>query len=214
MKKTKLTVVMMVLFMFGMVNVASAAIYGGIDFPAGAVSFADEWISYEPTADVHSPHNDPAAALGIPDYISDSNYVSLGDEGVLVVKFTDNSLTTSRDNSDDLWVFEIGSAIEPTLVDISTNGLDWINVGSTGGGTSGIDIDAYISSGIVLGEKYSYVRLTDLLPHQSGSPYEGADIDAVGAISSTGPVVPIPGSLWLLGSGLLGLVGITRKKKS
>ena len=213
MKKKMLTGLAMGLFMFGMVNIASAAIYGGIDFPDGAVSFADEWIFYNPTTDVLAPHNDPSAALGIPDYPPSSNYVSLGDEGILVLKFTDNSLTTSWDNSFDLWIFEVGSAIEPTSVNISTNGSNWINVGTTDGGTSGIDIDAYLSSGVVLGERYSYVKLTDLLPHQSGSPCEGADIDAVGAISSA-PPVPIPGAVWLLGTGLAGLVGIrTRRRK-
>jgi len=128
------------------------------------------------------------------------------------LKFSDNSLTTSWDNSDDLWIFEIGSAIEPTSVDISTNGANWINVGNTSGGTYGIDIDAYLSSGVVLGERYSYVKLTDLLPHQSGSPYEGADIDAVGAISSASPV-PIPGTVWLLGTGLAGLAGIRARRR-
>ena len=102
--------------------------------------------------------------------------------------------------------------IEPTSVDISTNGSNWINVGDTGGGTSGIDIDSYLLSGVVLGEKYSFVRLTDLLPHQSGRPYEGADIDAVGAISSATPV-PIPSAIWLLGSGFIGLAGIKTKRK-
>lgn len=204
------------LFMFGMVGMANAEIYGGIDFPDGAVSFVDEWIFYEPTSDVLAPYNDPSTALGSPDAPSggSNGNVSLGDEGVLVLKFTDNSLTTSWDDSFDLWIFEVGDMIEPTSVDISTNGSNWINVGDTGGGTSGIDIDSYLLSGVVLGEKYSFVRLTDLLPHQSGSPYEGADIDAVGAISSTTPV-PEPGTMLLLGSGVAGLAGsrLRRKKK-
>ena len=190
--KKKLVAGLAMWLLFAMAEMASAEIYGGIDFPDGAVSFADEWILYEPTSNVLAPNNDPTAALGIPDFHIDSNGdVSLGDEGVLVLKFTDNSLTTSFDNSHDLRIFEVGDRIEPISVDISTNGLGWINVGNTGGGTYGIDIDAYISSGVVLGEKYSYVRLTDLLPHQSGSPWEGADIDAVGAISSAPPVPTI-----------------------
>ena len=197
---------------WGMISLANAEIYRGVDFPEGAVSFADEWILYEPTAGVMPPYNDPSSALGVPDTPSGAeNAVSLGDQGVLVLKFVDNSLTTSWDNRFDLWIFEVGSDIEPTSVDISINGLDWINVGNTNGGTSGIDIDAFLSSGVILGEKYSYVRLTDLLPHQSGSPYEGADIDAVGAISSTSPV-PIPGAVWLLGSGFVGLIGLKYKK--
>jgi len=205
-KKLVATLAIVLFFTFGIIQMANATKYNGIDFPAGATSFADEWVLYRPTTNVRPPYNNPASALGIPDYTSDKDAVSLGDEGVLVLKFTDNSLTTSGDNSKDLWIFEIGGAIEQTSVDISTNGKDWINVGETSRGNSGIDIDNYLSSGVSLGEKYSYVRLTDLLPRQSHGPFEGADIDAVGAIKSAAPV-PIPGAVWLLGSGFVGLAG-------
>ncbi|RLB75267.1 MAG: hypothetical protein DRH24_19875 [Deltaproteobacteria bacterium] len=211
MKKSFLTGLAIGMYVLSIAGMASAEIYGGIDFPDGAVSFADEWILYEPTTDVLAPHNDPTSALGIPDSPPNSNATSLGDEGVLVLKFTDNSLTTSWDDSFDLWIFEVGE-LEATSIAISTNGSDWVNVGNTSGATSGIDIDAYIGLGVDLGAKYSYVMLTDLLPHQSSSPYEGADIDAVGAISSA-PPVPIPGAVWLLGTGLAGLIGIRRRKK-
>lgn len=209
--KKKLLVGLAMGLLFGMAQIASAEFYGGIDFPDGAVSFADEWILYEPTSDVLAPYNNPASALGVPDSPPNSNSVSLGDEGVLVLKFTDNSLTTSWDDSFDLWIFEVGE-LEATSIAISTNGSDWINVGNTSGSTSGINIDAYLSSGVVLGERYSYIRIVDLLPHQTGSPYAGADIDAVGAISSASPV-PIPGAVWLLGTGLAGLAGIRAKRK-
>ena len=191
MKKKMLAGLATGLFMFVMANMVSAEIYGGIDFPNRAVSFVDEWVSYEPTTNVLPPYNDPSTALGIPDYSPGFNRVSLGDEGVLILKFTDNSLTTSGDDSYDLCIFEIGDQIESTSVTISTDGSGWIDVGNAAGGTSCIDIDAFISSGVVLGERYSFVMLTDLLPHQSGSPYEGADIDAVGAISSAPPVPTI-----------------------
>lgn len=105
--------------------------------------------------------------------------------GEVVVKFTDNALTTSGDSELDLWIFEVGADIEPTDVFISQDGNAWISVGSTEGGARGINIDAFTQNGVVLGEKYSYVKLIDLLPSQSTSPWEGADIDAVGAISST-----------------------------
>ena len=173
-----------------LISPGSAVVYGGIDFPDGANSFADAVVSYSPTSDVLPPHNDPLSALGIPNYvgINDDSFVSLGDEGILILKFTDNSLTTSGNSDEDLWVFEIGGAIEPTSVYISTDGINWISVGSTSGATSGVDIDAYTSAGVVLGTQYSYVKLIDNMPHQSGSPYAGADIDAVGAISSAPPV--------------------------
>jgi hypothetical protein len=165
----------------------SAVVYGGIDFPDGASSFADEVVSYDPTTGV-SGHDNASMALGIPDYTDNTNYVSLGDQGTLVLKFTDNSLTTSGNNTSDLWVFEVGNEFESTDVYISKDGIKWIYVGYTINSTSGIDIDAYIGSeGVVLGEKYSYVKLVDRLPHESDSPSAGADIDAIGAISSELP---------------------------
>ena len=185
---------------------AGAGIIGGVDFPDGESSFADAVVEYLPGSGVGAGYDDPAAALGIPDYSGPGDYVSLGDEGILTLKFEDNSLTTSGDSAEDLWVFEIGGAIEPTAAAISTHGTEWIEVGATSGATSGVDIDAYIGSGVVLWERYAYVRLTDLLPHQSGSPYTGADIDAVGAISSAPPVtIPEPAGVLLLGVALLGL---------
>ena len=194
---------------------AAAIPYGGVEFPQGASSFADQVIAYSNTSGVGPTHDDPTDALGIPNYGSDTNYVSLGDQGSLALKFTDNSLTTSGDSDLDLWVFEIGAAIEPTSVAISTNGTNWIDVGATSGATSGIDIDAYIGpGGVTLWEKYSYVRLIDLLPHQSGYPFEAADIDAVGAISSAPPVgiIPEPATLTLLGVAL-GAIGLVSRKR-
>jgi len=166
----------------------SAVLYQGIDFRGGASSFADEVVSYNPSADV-SGHDNASMALGIPDYTDNTNYVSLGDEGTLVLKFTDNSLTTSGNNYDDLWIFEAGNKFESTDVYISKDAINWIYVGNTTNSTSGIDIDAYKGSGgVVLGAQYSYVKLVDRLPHESDTPTAGADIDAVGAMSSKPPV--------------------------
>ncbi len=167
-----------------LVGQSSAVVYHGVDFRGGASSFADEVVSYNPTTGV-SGHDNPSMALGIPDYTNNTNYVSLGDQGTLVLKFTNNALTTSGNNYNDLWIFEVGNKIESTDVYISKDGINWIYVGYTTNSTSGIDIDAYIGSeGVVLGAQYSYVKLVDRLPHESDSPSAGADIDAVGAISS------------------------------
>lgn len=183
--RKKNILVLIVISLVSIFSVAEAEIYDGVEFPDGAVSFADEVISYQPSDNVGSPYNDPEKALGIPDGGAFSGWVSLGDEGMIILKFTDNYLTTSGNDSPDLWIFEGGSDPELTDIAISTNGTDWIEVGSTTEQIAGIDIDAYLDSGVALGEQYSYVRIIDLLPHQSGGKYEGADIDAVGAISTT-----------------------------
>ncbi|MEX2453643.1 MAG: hypothetical protein WD470_03010 [Rhodospirillaceae bacterium] len=191
---------------------ALAVPFGGVEFPDGAVSFADQVVSYTPGPGALAPHNDPDAALGVPDSGGAGTYVSLGWGGELVLRFTDNSLTTSGDSTLDLWIFEIGGAVEPTDVYISVDGSDWVSVGFVGGATAGVDIDAFIGSGVTLGEQYSYVRLVDRDLRLSGSPYAGADIDAVGAISSAAAVaLPVPGAVALFGLGVAGLAFLRRR---
>ena len=161
----------------------------GIPFPQGPISFADKVIDYKPGTGVESPHDDMNVAIGLPGNSGDfcdtteCNEVSLGVHGTIITQFIDNYLTTSGDSSLDLWIFETGGAVEATKVDVSVNGKDWIDVGKVAGATSGVDIDAFKDNGIVEDVKYRYVRLTDL-KGESSHPYQGADIDAVGAISA------------------------------
>jgi hypothetical protein len=107
--------------------------------------------------------------------------MSLGVGGEIVLSFADIFLTTSGNSTSDLWIFERGE-FEPTSVFISTDGIAWISVGEVPGGTSGVDIDAFIGSGVTLDEQYGYVKLIDTGTAVTDS---GADIDAVGASSST-----------------------------
>ena len=178
-----------------------AVMIGGVEFPDGATSFADEAVEFSPGPDVEKSWLDPTNALGVPD----SSGTSLGDDGSLTLQFTDNALTTSGDSNEDLWVFEGGPVVENFGVAVSTDNSSWIDLGVVSGQPSGIDLDAV--AGVTQGASYSYVKLTDAPPNQSGLPYGEADIDAVGAISSAPPVnsVPEPGSLALFGLGLTAL---------
>ncbi len=190
------------------INCAATA-YHGVEFPGGAASFADAVVSYNPViknGQPTAPYRDASQALGIPNFTSgdpDITYVSLGSGGSITLQFTDNSLTGSDSTADDLWIFEIGPDVEDTFVDISADGVTWHSVGKVFGSTSGIDIDAY---GFHTGQYFSFVRLTDD-PNEGDKTGNtvGADIDAVGAISTAPPVVvttPEPGSIALLGSAL------------
>jgi len=207
-------IILTFLFVLAVAIPAHAVLIGGVEFPDGTVSFADSVYSYSPGTNVGPGYDDPSAALGIPDYSGANNTsVSLGIDGYLILQFTDNSLTTSGDNTSDLHIFEIGGAIEWMNVAISTDALSWIDLGNVLGQPSSIDIDPI--AGVTLGTLYSYVRISDISPNQSGYPYGEADIDAVGAISSASPVTPVPepSTMLLLGSGLFGVVAFRKKFK-
>lgn len=207
----------LLLLLLSLNSTAHAVLIGGVEFPNGAQSFADVVVSYNPVGSgVSTDYDDPTQALGVPNYptgvIANGNgHVSLGDVGgSLVLQFVDNLLTPSGDSAHDLWIFEVGPAVEPTFVDISVDALTWTPVGAAAGATRGINIDAFVSSG-----QYSYVRLTTKQSY-SGSPFAGPDIDAVGAISSVNVPqvnVPEPMTAALIGLGLGGL-SFRRKKVS
>ena len=150
-------------------------------FPQGDKSFADEIILYQAgdPAPLKARHRDPSNALSIPDYQhrSGEGYLSLGCGGVLVVKFNDNALTDIQ--GPDLHIFEVGSAIEPTQLEISPDNKHWIMIGEISGGHADVDISKFTQQF----DTFRYLKLKDLKQHCGpGSP--GSDIDAIGAIGS------------------------------
>lgn len=154
---------------------------GQVFFPLGDISFADDVTSYQmgnppPAAKYRFS---PREALGVPNYDSsrDRRYVTLGCGGKLTLRFSDNALVDVP--GPDLYVFEIGSALEPTALEISADGKTWIKVGKIAGGRADVDIAKWSGGG----QSFRYVRLTDL-KSDCGSGTPGADIDAVGAIGS------------------------------
>jgi outer membrane protein OmpA-like peptidoglycan-associated protein len=155
-----------------------------IVFPLGDASFADEIVSYA----VGSPAprdkrvTNPETVVGPPDYdrktaVAMPANVALGCAGSLTVRFTDNVLHDVA--GPDLYVFEVGPAIEPMTLAISADGDTWVQVGDIRGGTAAIDI----AKAVRPGDRFRYVRVTDLKRGCGGS-YAGADIDAIGAIGS------------------------------
>lgn len=152
-------------------------------FPLGDASFAGEVVSFESGTPAAKVPVDPKVVLGPPDFSSQAaerkraTAVSLGCGGTLVLRFTHNVLVDAP--GPDLYVFEVGPAVEPTSLAISKDGQTWIEAGRIRGGTAEVDIQKVTKPG----ERYRFVRLTDLKSSCSG-PWPGADIDAVGAIGA------------------------------
>jgi OOP family OmpA-OmpF porin len=153
---------------------------GTVTFPLGDLSFADEVVSFQ-MGDPHaSPlYSDPRDALGPPNYDekTDTKYTTLGCGGTLTLRFVDNVLIDVE--GPDLYVFEIGPDIEPTRLEISKDGEQWVEIGEISGGTAAVDIRPHVNPGDV----FHYIRLTDLRK-ACGGQWPGADIDAVGAIGA------------------------------
>lgn len=196
---------------------AGATVVGGVDFPAGASSFADAVVAYSPVISGGAPavpDRNPTRALGVADYDglvcanpATCTSVSLGQGGSLTLEFVDNRLTGSGDAKLDLWIFEVGPDVEDTFVSISRDGVTFLDIGKVFGATAGIDIDAF---GFGPSDEFRFVRLVDDRLEGGAS---GADIDAVGAISSR-RVQPVaaPQTAWLVAVGLAGAAWRRRRR--
>ena len=166
-------------------------------------SFADVVIEYNQNSPQNT-HINPEAALGISDFsnIDAFEYVSLGDDGFIKLGFTNNFLVNSGDNGPDLWVFEVGFAVEETRIDLKPydqNTIDiLINAGindadgdgyfefsEISGSTSSLDIDAFVTGFAVSELIFDAVKITNLsISDVLDNFTPGADIDAVCALSS------------------------------
>lgn len=174
--------------------------FGGTLYPLGSTSFADAVVSYDP-----STTTPPALglqisgdSLGVPNYAggvaeptpnAGQGAVSLGGGGSITVQFVDNRLTGSGDASPDLEIFEVGNA-EPVSVEVSIDGVNFVSVGTAVGGANQIDVDRF---GFGPDDRISFVRITDQNFGSALDQAVGADIDAVGAISSVAADLFTPG---------------------
>jgi len=149
-----------------------------IYLPLGKLSFADRVIHHntgeKDLGDFTQGCIGEPNVMGQPKYkdFFDGSICNIGIKGDLTVQFIDNVLIDV--NGPDLYVFEIGK-IEPTLLEISQDGENWINIGKIKGGTAYVDIHDFIKPN----QTFNYVRLTDLGTY-SGVP--GADVDAIATI--------------------------------
>lgn len=143
--------------------------------PLGTLAFADKLVDATP--------GDPAASrfftkeaylIGQPD----SNMYSMGYGASVTVQFTDNALVDV--DGLDIYIFEVGGSFEPTQVEISKNGKNWINVGIVNEMSASVDINTFVQPY----DKFYFVRLTDLMTNYKPNKRYGADIDAIAALGS------------------------------
>ena len=67
--------------------------------------------------------------------------------------------------------------------------------------------------GLVMGDTVTFTfSSTNFTTESDGSNLTGFTASATG--NATGSLVPVPAAIWLFGSGLLGLVGMARRKKA
>ena len=167
------------------------------------LSFADVVLDYQsgcPAID-----QNPEGAIGVADYwgnnLDEPEFVFLGEGGFIKLGFTDNLISNSGDNQNDVYVFEVGPAVESTLISLRpfdaftetqliNNGIPDLDgdgyyfISGIGGATASLDIDAVLP-GYPSGTLYfDAIELMDLddIPCTANTP--GADIDAVCAIYS------------------------------
>jgi hypothetical protein len=163
---------------------AGAEVFGGVDFPAGPVSFADAVAEYDPgfgNSTLPDPEFQNAAeTLGPPDLDGLLGYVATGEGGRVVVEFTDNVLVGNGSAAHDLYVFE-GGAAEGYQVEVSADGVSFTLAGTLFG-SGGIDVDA---AGFGPNDPLRFVRLVDDGDFAGDEGPVGADIDAIGALSTS-----------------------------
>ncbi len=125
--------------------------------------------------------SDPQNLVGPPNEVEGTKWpnrrmMSLGCRGSVKAVF--NSVGFYDGPGADLVIFESGAVFESTTISISTDGKQWVRLGTIEGGKAAIDIKHPDTEG----KLFHYVLLRDRGTHCVNSITDGADIDAIGAI--------------------------------
>ena len=182
---------------------------------ADTLAFADVVVEYLPECadDIDRLLSQPDKILGPPNFegpdvnftLFGDGFVSLGEGGEITVAFTDNVLTNSGDRQPDLWVYEIGEAVQSIIIEVRPANSDtedrllaagftdsdvdtFYQLDTLEGSTTFLDIDGVLP-GLGFGELvFDQLRIIDVMEQEClGNGAPGADIDAICALSSIPP---------------------------
>jgi hypothetical protein len=174
-------------------------------FVIGTPSFAytvwlDEVISFVQPDGSSNEGGPPTDALGEPDAAGSdpdwTGFVSIDIPETLIVAFTDNTATDGPGN--DIRIYEYYNGDSRAQVHASMDNSTYFLLGIANGN------EEYDIANIPGLDFIRYLKFEGL---DNGGGSAGFDLDAVEALNS----IPIPGAIWLLGSGLIALVGFRKK---
>ncbi|QJB56934.1 hypothetical protein [Pseudodesulfovibrio sp. zrk46] len=136
---------------------------------------------------------------------SDIDFLSLGLGGKAIFSFGDSSFTGKVSIYETTWG-RPNNYDEYAAVYVSTDKVNWDPIPEV---LFNQDIDEAGALTFDVKGVFKYLMVEDITVSQGGVAGDGFDINAV-SVSPT----PIPGAALLLGSGLIGLVGIRRRIKA
>lgn len=177
-------------------------------FVLGTPGFAstvwlDEVISFDRPDGSSNDGGPPTDALGEPDAAGTNpnwtGFVSIDVPETLIVAFTDNRAINGPGN--DIRIYEYFNGDSRAEVHASMDNSNYFLLGVANGNDE-YDIANYAGLDFI-----NYLKFVGL---DNGGGSAGFDLDAVEALNS----IPIPGAIWLLGSGLIAIVGFRKKLRN
>ena len=170
---------------------------------AGGIDYWAAWMKSEVTESVDEfgqPINNPGDALS--DWSEHNADDGTGDGSALDLKFTDYTGTCVIAEGDDSCVPDIYSEGEFSVVVPDDGNL--LIVLKDGANNSTDGYHWYYFEGLTPGLNSGSVWNTE-------NAFGGNNISHMTAYTT---IVPVPAAVWLFGSGLIGLVGVARRKKT
>jgi len=176
----------------------------GCSICPGAASFGDVLIEHIPGCDLVD--DDVNSVLGVSDNPVGvggdlPQALFLGDGGSVKIGFTDNILINSGDSDPDLWIFEVGTVAEASIIAVQpadnftlaevmaaglsdTDGDGYFEIGTIGGATISVDIDVVLPGYANAELSFDAVEVKDVAGDSDlcNGITPGSDIDAVCAL--------------------------------